>query len=584
MKKILTGLNFATVSLALALTMPVITTPAIAVEANLEDTVNSASLAGSYLAAKIAGRDNDDAAAVAFYTRALSLDPENDELKRNLFVALIANGLIADAIDMADTIEGGGNAENLSRVALSIEALRKRSWTKVPLPLENLQGNDLDELTAELIKSWALVGAGNLKNALATADQIDGPDWVKLMRDYHTGLMAAAEGDDKAAIIRLNRVLERRQLASILSETYSRAIEALVRAEIRAGNKETATLVLSDGFAFMPGHAAFADLQKMIADNKSATPLITSPQEGVAELLFNIASAIGREGGTPFAKTHLQLANYLNGGIDVISFSLADIFGRQKQYSNAIALLDTIPQNSPLHHRAIIAKALHLSSTDNNDEAISNLRNLIADKPDDLATYITLGALFSREKNFAEAADVYDQAVAAMGEPKPFHWNLYFRLGIARERLKQWDLAEPNFKQALVLYPNQADVLNYLGYSWIDKGIHLEEGVEMIRKAVTLKPRSGYIIDSLGWAHFKLGDFEQAAHELERAVQLMPQDSTVNDHLGDAYWKVGRKLEATFQWRHALNAKPEPDAKIKIEKKLESGLIDEIDATAQNSK
>ncbi|PCI04187.1 MAG: hypothetical protein COB78_07595 [Hyphomicrobiales bacterium] len=578
MKKIL--LSFCA---SLVLVASNFATPSVALEANIEETVGNASLAGSFLAAQIAGRDNDDSAAVAFYSRAVSLDPENNELKRNLFVALIANGRISDAITIADAIQGEGNPVFLSRVALGVEALRKRSWTKVPLALADIRGNDLDKLTAEIIKSWALVGAGDLKAAIANADAIDGPNWVMLVRDYHVGLMSAASGDNKNAVARFSKVLERRQLASILTETYARAIEALIRSEIRAENNDKAILALKKGTDFLPNHAAFAALQRIMGDKKTVTPLVTSPQEGVAELLFNIASAIGREGGTPFAKTHLQLANYLNGGNDVVSFALAGIYERQKQYAEANELLGTISDVSPLYHRASIAKALNLSSIGEKNQAIASLRELIANSPKELTTYMTLGALFSRAENYFEAAKIYDLAVAEIGTPQPYHWNLFFRLAIARERLKHWDLAEPNFKKALELFPNQADVLNYLGYSWIDKGIHLDEGVAMIRKAVELKPRSGYIIDSLGWAHYKLADYDQAVRELERAVQLMSQDATVNDHLGDAYWKVGRKLEATFQWRHAINAKPGPVEKAKIEKKLENGLVDETDDTAQNA-
>jgi len=217
------------------------------------------------------------------------------------------------------------------------------------------------------------------------------------------------------------------------------------------------------------------------------------------------------------------------------------------------------------------------------EKAVDELNKLIAEKPEDLIAYMTLGALHSRKENYGEAAKVYDLAVGAVGEAKAFHWNLFFRRGISRERLKQWELAEPNFQKALKLYPDQPDVLNYLGYSWIDKGMHLDEGLEMIRKAVKLRPRSGYIIDSLGWAHYKLGEFKKAVRELERAVKLMPQDATVNDHLGDAYWKVGRKLEATFQWKHALTAKPVEEEKVKILKKLETGLVEDAGATAQKS-
>jgi len=115
-------------------------------------------------------------------------------------------------------------------------------------------------------------------------------------------------------------------------------------------------------------------------------------------------------------------------------------------------------------------------------------------------------------------------------------------------------------------------VLNYLGYSWVDRGMNLDEAFKMLRKAVELRPNDGYIVDSLGWAHYKLGRYEEALRDLEQAIELRPADPVINDHLGDVYWKTGRKLEAKFQWNHARDLKPEPEDLIKILKKIEYGL------------
>ena len=206
---------------------------------------------------------------------------------------------------------------------------------------------------------------------------------------------------------------------------------------------------------------------------------------------------------------------------------------------------------------------------------------MIENDPNDLTGYMTLGNVFSREERYQESADTYDKAVSIIGEPKSFHWNLFFRRGISYERLKKWDKAEPNFMKSLDLSANQPEVLNYLGYSWVDQGINLEQGMDMIRKAVELRPRSGFIVDSLGWAHYRLGQYEDAVAALERAVQLMPQDPTINDHLGDAYWQVGRKLEATFQWNIALATKTPADNPEEIKKKLQEGIQPDVEDAAK---
>ncbi len=167
-----------------------------------------------------------------------------------------------------------------------------------------------------------------------------------------------------------------------------------------------------------------------------------------------------------------------------------------------------------------------------------------------------------------EAAPLYSALIADGSED----WRLYFARGAARERLGQPEGAEADLRRALTLSPEQPDVMNYLGYTWVDRGVRLEEGLAMLRRAAELRPNSGAVLDSLGWAHFKLGNYEDALGFLERAVELEPADPILNDHLGDAYWRVGRRVEARFQWRRVLTLEPEAGLRADAERKAEAGL------------
>jgi Flp pilus assembly protein TadD len=170
-----------------------------------------------------------------------------------------------------------------------------------------------------------------------------------------------------------------------------------------------------------------------------------------------------------------------------------------------------------------------------------------------------------------------------LDKPDRSNWTLFYFRAICFERTKQWPKAEADFKKALELFPDQPLVLNYLGYSWVDQGVNLDEAFKMLRRAVDLRPTDGYVVDSLGWANFKLGHYEEATRELEKAIELKPADPVVNDHLGDAYWRMGRKLDAHFQWNHARDMGPEPEDLPAILKKIDSGLPDEEKpAAAQN--
>jgi Flp pilus assembly protein TadD len=183
-----------------------------------------------------------------------------------------------------------------------------------------------------------------------------------------------------------------------------------------------------------------------------------------------------------------------------------------------------------------------------------------------------MGDLLRRDEKFIDAIAAYDKAVEIYGKDGEKNWALFYTRGIALERAKQWDRAEADFKRALEINPEHPDVLNYLGYSWLDRGENLAEARSLIELAYAKSPDNGYIVDSLGWAMYLAGDYQGAVEKLERAVELRPGDATLNDHLGDAYWKVGRRNEARFQWSHALTLDPDDKQKISLKTKLEQGL------------
>ncbi len=254
--------------------------------------------------------------------------------------------------------------------------------------------------------------------------------------------------------------------------------------------------------------------------------------------------------------------------------TLASLFEQLKQGDQAIAAYEMVPSSSPLKLGADIQIALELDSMGKVDEAARRLTDIAAARPHDVEALSALAELQRSRKKYAEAAATYDKAIAAVGIPQRQNWTLFYFRGICYERSKQWPKAEADFKKALELYPDQPLVLNYLGYSWVDKGLNLEEAFKMLRRAVELRPNDGYIVDSLGWAHYKLGQYAKATETLEKAISLKPADPVLNDHLGDAYWRVNRRLEAHFQWNHARDMKPDPEDLPEIEEKIKDGLPD----------
>jgi tetratricopeptide (TPR) repeat protein len=266
---------------------------------------------------------------------------------------------------------------------------------------------------------------------------------------------------------------------------------------------------------------------------------------------------------------------FLRPDHDLAAVSVANLFEEIKRTDAAIRAYQLVPAASPMRESAEIQAGLELESIGRADDAMKRLTEIVAAKPKDVDAWSALGSLQRTAKKYDDAAASYDKAIELVGKPDKSNWTLFYFRGICYERAKQWPKAEADFKEALELYPDQPLVLNYLGYSWVDQGVNLEEAFAMLRRAVDLRPSDGYIVDSLGWAHFKLGHYAEATEELEKAIDLKPADPVVNDHLGDAFWRVNRKIEARFQWNHARDMNPDPEDLPGILKKIEFGLPDE---------
>lgn len=543
--------------------------------AETEDTreiVPTGSFSGAFLAARAAEADDDLESATVYYRRALAFDPDSQALQQSMLVGLISQGAFDDALSYAEDLKEVPEVERFSRLALAVDALRKDEFGEAEDWLELVLESDLDRLITDVMTSWARAGGGDVDGALAHLDEIEGPEWYWLFVNYHRALINAHAERDAEAEEAFEEVIGNKAAGAGAPDTYMRAMEAY--AAYLAGREETdrALEVLDRADAFVSGRASVSILRERIEAGDDVELPVASAGDGASEVLLNLASALGRSGGESFVRLYLQYALALRPQSDAVIMQLASLDEQQDDPEGAIEHYESIGAESPWQPVVQLQIGLNLADLERHDEAIDHLKAALERDPEELRAYLALGGVYSSQKDFRSAAEVYERAVEHIDEPRREHWNIFYQRGIAYERLKEWDRAEPNFKQALELYPDHPQVLNYLGYSWVDMDMNLEEGLDLIEKAVELRPRDGYIVDSLGWAYFRLGRFEDAVQELERAVSLMPEDPVLNDHLGDAYWRVGRRLEATFQWAHARDLDPEPDILAQVEQKLAEGL------------
>lgn len=537
-----------------------------------DETVKIDTLAGAFLAARTAETDNELSKAVTYYEKAVSLDPENEQLTQSLMLSLVMNGELEKALPYAEKLKASPDSERFSRIILAVNALNTKEYGSVRNLLKLTVKSDIDRLISEIMTAWSISGTGKAKDAITYLDNVSGPSWFDLFVVYHKALIADLGGLNEKAGEYYAQAMDMRQDGQTVPDTYLRLIEARTRFLARNGKMKQAREVLKQADAFVPGQPAIEALKLALDGKKAPKPLVSSAREGAAEIFLDIATAINRPGSGSFVQYYLRLADALEPGYGPIVVQMAMYAEQNGQSEDAIGFYEKVPADSPLKRIAQLQMGLNLADIGKTKEAEKMLLDLIKGDPADRRAYIALGGVYSSQKDYGKAAAIYDKAVAAIGTPSADDWNIFYQRGIAYERLKKWLKAEPNFKKALDLYPDQPQVLNYLGYSWVDMNIHLDEGLKLIRKAVDLRPRDGYIVDSLGWAYYRLGRYDDAVEELERAVSLKPGDAVINDHLGDAYWRAGRKLEATYQWRQAGDMDPDPDLAAVIKEKLSNGL------------
>jgi tetratricopeptide (TPR) repeat protein len=582
----------ALLGIALALNLNVLlaltgTTVAAAADDPPGETVDPRSLLGSYLAGRLAAKELDHTAAATYYDKLLQQEPDDPTLLASALEVEASEGNWARAEVLSRLLVAVSPASRCatapssvcrtSRIAhtlLGILAFKAGRYTEAEQHFQ-------DAGIPPIATAWALQAKGRTDEALAT---IDGAKLSDTFLSYNHALLADVAG----------RTAEARAAYGRIWKTDQRVVRialAFARHAVKSGDAKLAQSVLGSHAEATKGyrHPYALALQEEIEAGRPQGLLVTSPAEGVAELFYwlglveidrwqaslaneRLLGDDNRESVLRLGMVHLQISLFLNPSSTFTLLSMADVQEAAKRYDAANAAYDRIGKGTPVEVIVDIRKAMNLTRLERVGDAQALLEDLARRHPRDVRPLEALGNIMRQHKRYAEAVGYYDKAIALIGKPEPMHWVFFYSRGASYERLKKLPQAEADLLRSLKLKGDEPSTLNYLGYTWIDNNRHLKKGLKLIERAVRLRPTEGAIVDSLGWAHFRLGNFEEAVKHLEDAVGLVPADPTLNDHLGDAYWRVGRKREARFQWSHALKLSPEPEDAEKIRQKLEKGL------------
>ena len=529
------------------------------------DGAVEASALGRYLAGRAARRDGDTAAAADFLGRALAGDPANEALQLEALAALVADGRLESGWKLAAEIRRRDPGHGLSNIVMAVAAAREGDFEAAGEHADAASGQGIDGVALPFVRAWTQAGNERFEAAAESLSGLKGRAGLTRLGRYHGALMDDLTANRERAEAAYRALIEgdeaRGQARWYLA--YGNFLE-------RGGRADEAVELYRRALAQDPDDAVMARAVAGADEARAPERFVADARAGLAEALLGVADALWRDGKLEAATIHARLAASLRRDFAAAQILLGRVLEWRRHWQDAIAAYEEVDPQSPYAWEARLRTATNLRRLERHDEAVAMLQAMADAAPERTDALVALGDLYRSRERWLDAVTQYDRAVArAQEEPS---WSLLYVRGIALERAKQWDRAEADFLRALDLRPDDPLLLNYLGYSWAEQGLHLDRAREMIEKAVGQRPVDGYIVDSMGWVLYRLGDFEGAVAQLERAVELRPQDPVINDHLGDAYWRVGRRLEAKFQWRRALTFAPEEELVPKIRRKLDEGL------------
>ena len=519
---------------------------------------------GAYLAARHAAQGGDFDAAATYFTRALVQDPRNPALMESAIASFVSLGDVDRAVPVARRMIQVGADNQIANLVLLGDAAQREAWDAI---VEDIgAGQSVGPLFDGLMVAWAEVGLGRMTDAIESFDEVIDSAGVSAFGLYHKALALASVGDFEGA----DEILGTEGEDALPLTRRGIFAHAQILSQLERDDEAVALIDEVFGEQLDPSLARLRE--QLEAGETVAFETVTSPRDGVAETLLSIAGALNGEASDAYTLLYARMAEHVRPGLaDAILLS-ADLLEGLGQHDMAVDAYRRVPRDAPAFHIAELGRAEALEESGKTDAAIEVLKGLAESHGDVSAVHVALGDALRRLERFEEAAAAYDRAIALFGEDDPSQWGVYFARGITHERSDRWKQAEADFRKALELRPDQPQVLNYLGYSYVEKGENMDEALDLIERAVAAQPNSGYIVDSLGWVYFRLGRYEEAVEQLERATELIPTDPILTDHLGDALWAVGRAREARFQWRRALSFDPEAEEAERIRRKLEVGL------------
>ncbi|MEE6207274.1 MAG: tetratricopeptide repeat protein [Alphaproteobacteria bacterium] len=550
-------------------------TPSFTIKENADNTYSvygKNSVYGAYLAGRVAHLRQDFDNAAEYYKIVAEKDKDNTAVNRSAYVILASLGKIDEAYDYALKEINDGKSDTLAPLVVAIKQFADGDYEKSRQTINTLQDKIHQILINPLFTAWTYAGEKNETKAMEELDKIHLEPSIAGLKLMHQAMIYDFLGNTAKAEEKYVTLVR-----NYPQDVTYRYLEIITDFYVRSGNKEMAHRISNK---YNDNSTLVLLLKNIDSKIDSSDPnkpaVIDTPQKGLAEALFNVGTMFRlSNGGTEFAQIYIAASSYLNPQYDISKIALANVLEELGLIKEANKYYEQIPEESGSYFIAQIKRIENLNNLQEYDKAEQSLRHLLTIYPNNTQLLNDLGDIMANQNKHDEAIKIYLKAIENIKDVKSDSWPIFYALAVSYHRSNQKDLAERYMLKALELSNRNANVLNYLGYMWLDEGRNVDQAIQMIVEAYKQYPYEGHIIDSLGWAYYRIGNYEKAIEYLEQAADMNSGNAVINDHLGDAYWFIGRKNEAVFQWKHALVLKEDADSldKKAVEAKIDEGIL-----------
>lgn len=533
------------------------------------------SLYGAYLAARVAHLRQDFTNAAEYYRIVGNIDDKNMQINRMVYVMLTSLGKIDEAVPYAQKEVSAGNNATIAPLIIAVNEFAEGNYTLARESMIKLDDKIHNTLITPLFAAWTYAGEYNEAKAIAEIDKIVKDPALATLKLFHKGMIYDYLGNKTKASEMFSAIVKEHP-----KDVTYRVLEVITDFYVRNGDKELARRISNQYNDNGLLAILLADIDKKIdAGSTKSKAVIDTPQKGLAEALFNVGTMFRASvGGNEFAQIYIAVSSYLNPQYEVSKIALANVLEEVGLLKEANRYYNKVGRDSGSYFIARMKMIENYNTMEDYDSAEQQLILLLQDYPNNTQLLSDLGNIYSNVNNDADAVKMYNKAIGTISNPGHDDWIIYYALAVSYDKLGEKNKSEEMLMQALTLSRRDVNVLNYLGYSWLERGKNIDEAVKMILEAYNRYPYDGHILDSVGWIYFRLGKYNRAIEFLEQAAAMIPGNAVVNEHLGDAYWFGGRRNEAVFQWKHALDLKEDSDIvdKDAVKAKIEEGFVDNI--------